>query len=664
MSKRYITAKKALNDFIQTNPDREPIVHAPFVFNGGNFFVVEDNVPRLLTAKDCTPEEVEQIELVFAAEIAEAKDNRLSPELEALHVQAQQQLDALFVTRDQILAAGCTFVIKRTTNTIEVRKPKRSAKTGSIQPQVAANDEDHQGDSDSIEDGTPTEPAEEPQPDPQVGTGTSGARQLSPPTQDVTSPDESDKKLATDAVAPSQGGPRLVPAKQKYFPETTSELEIYIDKSTRKSGLAVFGDSEEKFRLFCYAFLAHPPDYNSKKPLISLDDILKIRGAYRTKTSIQKSFDLLKDHGVRVLKQQKKNGPAFIASFDYPKDWGWPLELVQPQSPIHERVRIFDGVSFDRGQLEHPTPEVETDCPEMTQNLLGILNDPANTFDGISGMIDELRKLNQNLFDSNQSRETYRCNAAMLHKLETYEKEIYHKRSKNARIYPTNISCCSRELRKEMQKLSGFTVFDLQASQLWLIAHAWKLPELRTYLMKKGSFWENICSDCGLDVRIHKNELKTMVYALTYGSSMLSAQRDLISAHGKEVAKRVRSHDIIKLLGKAFRKKLVEARLARRKQDCFGREYDAATMAKARSAVAQVIQALEHKIVCSLALRVSEIDGVKLRMYLHDGFAIQSNRDVESDVREIFDNICKSHNIIMKLDCERHVDFSSNQPIK
>ncbi|MEZ5163410.1 MAG: hypothetical protein R2688_06605 [Fimbriimonadaceae bacterium] len=169
-----------MNRFVDRHNNKKPVVHDQYVFNGGEFFINEDGIPRLITAKNCTPDEEAGLEHAFAAEILVVQENQLPEEIEELRLKAQEEYNAMLETKEQILAREYSFVIKRTTGEIEVKKVKEDK------------------DKENAEKGDSTEPVGEPQPEPQE-------IETSPPTQDATSSNESEEQQATNVVDQTQG---------------------------------------------------------------------------------------------------------------------------------------------------------------------------------------------------------------------------------------------------------------------------------------------------------------------------------------------------------------------------------------------------------------------------------------------------------------------------
>jgi hypothetical protein len=248
----------------------------------------------------------------------------------------------------------------------------------------------------------------------------------------------------------------------------------------------------------------------------------------------------------------------------------------------------------------------------------------------------------------------------LLRQIAAQPKPLYRpsRRGKTVRIFGSGIVRLPREVRAAMT--NGWDWFDLVSSQLAIAAAMWGVSEeLAPYLKISGdddavSIWDSLFDHMGERAQQIKREegedyaavkgvFKSQLYGVVFGQGKTGLARfetwDERESGGSQRAETVENllGEKAGVLGKRFLKhEAIKVLLSGRKQaqerikkdggirDVFGVWIPAKTKSDVRSALAQVAQAAEMKLLLPVVELAKSEEKLHITLWLHDGFAVHA----------------------------------------
>lgn len=238
---------------------------------------------------------------------------------------------------------------------------------------------------------------------------------------------------------------------------------------------------------------------------------------------------------------------------------------------------------------------------------------------------------------------------------------LYRTTANTVRLSPEGmgLACLPSAVRRHWTGALGWVELDLRSAQLAIVAALWGVRPLVDRLQDPDySVWDDLLGYLGVShevlvgdpdaYRASKKALKVIVYGICFGmarSNLARFGRDEHAATHRAVMGRLSGRDPEGVGRELLRHPLLRALLeARSRQlhglldtgaasDCFGRvipivgETQAARKASARSALAQVAQAMEMELLAP-AVEAAVVEAAKPRplwrivLWQHDGFSI------------------------------------------
>lgn len=321
--------------------------------------------------------------------------------------------------------------------------------------------------------------------------------------------------------------------------------------------------------------------------------------------------------------------------------------------PKHSRTQAAEARLARQEQAERIAQELDADHPAA--GLLNFLNTQPTT---------ALKRIIASNFDSavdtvvkhpEMPLETRRYNLRLLHDIEqnlNYNPAPLYRASpgdRTVRLFPVEGSylSLSRDVRKAL--LSGCDEFDLNAAQLTLAAHIWKIPRLTAALSDRRLHllgpWALLGQQAGLPIKgpirpsfKQKVVLKQAVYALLFGASEKTVQGYLLE--GTEGVAGLTPAQAEQLMDSDLMQDILAARRGRQKQiqaeggitTVFGKWVPLSpgkTGRDPRSLMAEEMQAYELyllKPAVDYLLHIGS-DEVTIAAWQHDGFTLHFKDD-------------------------------------
>lgn len=282
--------------------------------------------------------------------------------------------------------------------------------------------------------------------------------------------------------------------------------------------------------------------------------------------------------------------------------------------------------------------------------------------------------------DPNRQAVAYR----LLREITVQPKPFYRpsKRDKTPRIFGSGMVRLPREVRAAITK--GWDWFDLSSAQLAIAATQWGVGgELAPFLKNRkhdsaesiwdslfahlGSRAEQIMRQGGADYEAVKGVLKSQLYGVVFGQGKTGLAR-FETQEEKQSGDTSRADTISRLLGEPaealgrrfLRHEAIKVLLSARSRvkssvkedggivDAFGVWIPAKTDAEIRSALAQVAQASEMKLLLPVIELASKRRILHVTLWLHDGFAVhvidrQERSKVRDQIQRLVRDQARSH---------------------
>ena len=345
-----------------------------------------------------------------------------------------------------------------------------------------------------------------------------------------------------------------------------------------------------------------------------------------------------------------------------------PAELEEIQAQVESELEQGGRkeVHFDTGRpITRRTRKVEREgyLSHLLQTVQGSVtaNHPAEALiDALNRdtgrVLDVLFKANKKAtwqaaiampMKTDQQRRRRRHALALLTILEEFRLMRYMPSDKTSRIYALGytIHLLPRELRKML--LAGTYTLDLKCSQLALASVLWDIPELREALERAnetgGGFWELLFRSLGIPYTAdNKAVVKEGIYATCFGMGQGNIVREVFIrrlvkdlGHEYDEAQRMATA----FLNEPLIMSLFEAREVQIKRlikegggtDAFGKQCPATSRKEARSALAQIMQSHELKVMLSAVPIIQSEARLHVVSWLHDGLTVKIGDTSETE---------------------------------
>lgn len=214
---------------------------------------------------------------------------------------------------------------------------------------------------------------------------------------------------------------------------------------------------------------------------------------------------------------------------------------------------------------------------------------------------------------------------------------MYQKADRSVRLFGEGPNLLYLPASVRQALMTGCWEFDMASAQLAIVARAWNVPNVQTFLETGESIWPVLAEHCGVEVTWAKPTLKEALYTLIFGGSQKRIKDGLMAglaapdqpdgtavplALGQAAGKRFLTHPLIMELLYARRQRLKTLSEQGTAQDVFGTTYKLSENLKARSILAQQVQALELEVMRTILPYLQAHPELKVLAWQHDGFTL------------------------------------------
>lgn len=367
----------------------------------------------------------------------------------------------------------------------------------------------------------------------------------------------------------------------------------------------------------------------------------------------------------------------------------WPKEVqavidaeLIDKTPSKDKVYISNGNKRNAGQEKRLVSDKIDECLSavdilespaamyMASYLNGL---PTNSFTKLVDNSDDAFKVISNI----ESPIVRDQQARILNAVLESPKPIYRpsKNGNTDRLFGCgpNLTNLKKEVRLALTK--DWVEFDLQSSQLAIVAKIWNIKPLHDFLSGEKSIWSEMFSYFGIDSasdevkKTVKKALKERVYGVVYGES-----RDRI-INGKVVNDKVEDEGLtvelakvgiteggIKFVNHPLIKEVLKARQiymrdilkAGQAEDAYGIKHEV-TKNNVLSIMSRIAQSYEQIIIYGVfELTNDNNDEWSISLLMHDGCSISFHNNSRKDfwikrICEYVDNVANSFDIPTKL---------------
>lgn len=215
------------------------------------------------------------------------------------------------------------------------------------------------------------------------------------------------------------------------------------------------------------------------------------------------------------------------------------------------------------------------------------------------------------------------------------------RKERTRRAFPSHVGVGILPRPVASELLRDFYDFDLRHAHLAIAARLWDVPEVTTFLEQGGHFWGELLAHFGWpNDSIHKDPIKTAIYAIVYGARDRNLPRLLWEEHKGHPAlevlglrpfvKHLRNHPLVDALCCGRDRRLAAIQAQGGAFDCYGEfigipdEEDRKGRLRPNlsSVLAQEAQAMEFAIASAVLELAQTTAQFTLVHWAHDGFVV------------------------------------------
>lgn len=247
----------------------------------------------------------------------------------------------------------------------------------------------------------------------------------------------------------------------------------------------------------------------------------------------------------------------------------------------------------------------------------------------------------------------FRRNVAILKRIISSDKQRYSASNRSARIYGDGFNQLSRAVREELESLMGWTVIDLKACHLTIIAFSFGWKETISLLESQQGFWHELITPIEQLTERSKVPYKTFIQSLLFGRTPSYAKHVLALEVGHINANKFFSTNVVQEISSGVDQVLTkisagEALPLPREQFI---EWGKQSRKEAKSTFSLWAQQWEMYYISTITFEIETMQNGIVRAVLHDGVTIKtiSRRRLRRKLKTILKRMNRESTIQMKL---------------